>query len=251
MVDNNPCDRPRPPQGLLGPEPWKSPKRVRKEYLFAGRQKPRKSAPWSLERVRKESKSPLFRLFSDSFETPGRTLSGLLGSCPGVLFPNSFRTLPGFRARRPGRPCVGRADRKTTRLRRPIEKMCVRRCQIREQKCVHYHRRKKIFWGTFLASKKNFRGWWWIQNPCESQENHIYHRNLSSVAPILFGKEKFCTGAGRCMLSSSLIKCHLSRCHLTIAFSAFRFRSKSVLLRQRRARSLTELRRADTQTPTR
>ena len=42
----------------------------------------------------------LFGLFSDSFETPGRTLSGLWGSCPGGLFRDSFRTLPGFRARR-------------------------------------------------------------------------------------------------------------------------------------------------------
>ena len=37
----------------------------------------------------------------------------------------------------------------------------------------------------------------------ENQENHIYHRNLSSVAPIFFGKEKFCPGAGWCMLSFS------------------------------------------------
>ena len=48
------------------------------------------------ERVRKSG----FRLFSDSFETPGRILSVLLGPCPGVLFPDCFRTLPGFRARR-------------------------------------------------------------------------------------------------------------------------------------------------------
>ena len=41
-----------------------------------------------------------FRLFSDSFETPGRTLSGLWGSHPEALFQDSFRTLPGFRARR-------------------------------------------------------------------------------------------------------------------------------------------------------
>ena len=48
------------------------------------------------KRVRKSG----FRLFSDSFETPGCTLSALLGPSPGVLFPDSFRTLPGFRARR-------------------------------------------------------------------------------------------------------------------------------------------------------
>ena len=39
-------------------------------------------------------------IFSDSFETPGRTLWAFLGTCPGVLFQDSFRTLPGFRARR-------------------------------------------------------------------------------------------------------------------------------------------------------
>ena len=76
----------------------------------------------------------------------------------------------------------------------------------REEKGVHDHHRKKIFWGTFLASKKNFPSRWWIQSPYENQENHIYHRNVSSVAPIFFAKEKFCTGAGRCMLSFS--QCH-------------------------------------------
>ena len=33
----------------------------------------------------------------------------------------------------------------------------------REERSVHDHHRKKIFCGTFLASKKNFPGWWWIQ----------------------------------------------------------------------------------------
>ena len=71
-----------------------------------------------------------------------------------------------------------------------------------EKKNVHDHHRKRIIWGTFLASKKNFPGRWWIQKPYKTNEtnsNHIYHRNLSSVAPIFFGKEKFLTGAGRCM----------------------------------------------------
>ena len=74
-------------------------------------------------------------------------------------------------------------------------------------KSVHDHHQKKIFWGTFLASKKNFPGQWCIQNPYENPENHMRHRNLSSVAPIFFGKEKFCTGAGRCMLSFSQQRC--------------------------------------------
>ena len=73
----------------------------------------------------------------------------------------------------------------------------------REEESVHNHHRKIIFWRTFLASKKNFPGRWWIQKPYKNQENHIHHRNLSSVDPIFFCKEKFCTGAGRCMLSFS------------------------------------------------
>ena len=73
----------------------------------------------------------------------------------------------------------------------------------REEKSVHNHHRKKIFCRTFLASKKNFPGRWWIQKPYKNQENHIHHRNLSSVDPIFFCKEKFCTGAGWCMLSFS------------------------------------------------
>ena len=71
----------------------------------------------------------------------------------------------------------------------------------REEKSVHNHHQKKIFWRTFLASKKNFPGWWWIQKPYKN--HHIHHRNLSSVDPLFFCKEKFCTGAGRCMLSFS------------------------------------------------
>ena len=58
----------------------------------------------SPKRVRKSG----FGLFSDSFEPPGRTLRGLWGSRPGGLFRDSFRTLPGFRARR-GRETLCRA----------------------------------------------------------------------------------------------------------------------------------------------
>ena len=64
-------------------EPRQSPKRVWKEH--SGAQK-------SPKRVQKSG----FRLFSDSFQTPGRTLSRLLGPCPGVLFPDFFWTLPVF-----------------------------------------------------------------------------------------------------------------------------------------------------------
>ena len=58
-----------------------------------------------------------------------------------------------------------------------------------EEKSVHDHHRKKVFWGTFLASKKNSPGRWWIQKPYENQGSHIYHRNLSSVAPIFPAKK--------------------------------------------------------------
>ena len=53
--------------------------------------------------------------------------------------------------------------------------------------------------GNFSGLKENFPGRWWIQKPYKNQENHIHHRNLSSVDPIFFCNEKFCTGAGRCM----------------------------------------------------
>ena len=69
-------------------ESEKSPERVSR----ARAQKCPKSAPRSLERVRKESKIRLL----DSFKTPGAHSLG----CPEVLFPDSFRTLLGFRARR-------------------------------------------------------------------------------------------------------------------------------------------------------
>ena len=59
----------------------------------------------------------------------------------------------------------------------------------REEKNVHNHHRKKIFWRTFLASKKNFPGRRWIQKPYKNQENHIHHRNLSSVDPLFSAKK--------------------------------------------------------------
>ena len=62
---------------------------------------------------------------------------------------------------------------------------------------------KENLLGNFSGLKEKLPGRWWIQKRYENQENHTYHRNLASVAPIFFGKEKFCTGAGRCMLSLS------------------------------------------------
>ena len=99
------------PGPCAGPEPQKSPERVRKEYPCGGAPKvPKECAPESQKSPKRVRKSG-FRLFSDSFETPGRTLSGLLGPCPGVLFPDSFRTLAGFSGPKgPGDPVWGGAD---------------------------------------------------------------------------------------------------------------------------------------------
>ena len=60
---------------------------------------------------------------------------------------------------------------------------CIR--DVREETSVHYHHQKNIFWGTVLASKKNFPGRWWIQKPHENHKNHIYHRNLFLWPPFL------------------------------------------------------------------
>ena len=77
-----------------------------------------------------------------------------------------------------------------------------------KKKNVHDHHRKKIIWGTFLASKKNFPGRWWIQEPMKKPgKNHIYHRNSFLCAPHVSRDRKvFCTGAGRCMLSFSQLQ---------------------------------------------
>ena len=62
---------------------------------------------------------------------------------------------------------------------------------FREEKSVHDHHRKKIFWGTFLASKrKTFQAGGGYKKPYKNQESHIYHRNLSSVAPVFFRQRK-------------------------------------------------------------
>ena len=86
--------------GPFGPgtpeESEKSPERV---PWRRGPKVPKECAPESQKSPKRVRKSG-FRLFLDSFETPGRTLWALLGPCPGVLFPDSFRTLPGFWARK-------------------------------------------------------------------------------------------------------------------------------------------------------
>ena len=67
---------------------------------------PKECAPESQKSPKRVQKSG-FRLFSGSFGTPGRTLSALLGPCPGVLFRDSSGVL---RPEGPGRPCVGRGQ---------------------------------------------------------------------------------------------------------------------------------------------
>ena len=86
------------------PEPQKCPERVPR-----GRapKVPKECAPESQKSPKRVQKSD-FRLFSVSFETSGRTLWALSGPCPGVLFPDSFQTLLGFRAPQgPGAPVWG------------------------------------------------------------------------------------------------------------------------------------------------
>ena len=56
---------------------------------------------------------------------------------------------------------------------------------------------------TFSGLKEKLSSPMVDTKPCQNQESRIYHRNLSFVAPIFLGKEKFFTGAGRCMLSFS------------------------------------------------
>ena len=74
----------------------------------------------------------------------------------------------------------------------------------REEKSVHNHHQKKIFWRTFLTSKKNFPGRWWIQKPYKNQEKPYPPLKSFLCGPhFFFCKEKFCTGAGRCMVSFS------------------------------------------------
>ena len=80
----------------IGPAPTGSPgPKTLEESEKSLERAPRNGTP-KVPRVQKSG----FRLFLDSFETSGRTLSGLLGSRSGLLFPDSSRTLPWFWARR-------------------------------------------------------------------------------------------------------------------------------------------------------
>ena len=56
----------------------------------------------------------------------------------------------------------------------------------------HYHRRSKIIWQPFLASKKDFQTRPVVDTKItpKNQGNHIYNGNLSSLAPIFLSARK-------------------------------------------------------------
>ena len=93
--------------------------------------RPGKSAPGQGPKSPKEcgaesQKSLIPGLFSDSFETPGRTLLGLLGSWPGALFPGLFSDTSGAPGPKgPGDLAWGGANRKAreTEKEKKREKM--------------------------------------------------------------------------------------------------------------------------------
>ena len=91
--------------GPSGPEPQKSPKRVRKGVpgppAPGSPRVPKECAPES-EKSPKTQLRTLFRLFSDS----GAHSLGTLGLRPRDTLPDCFRTLLGFRARRAREPSV-------------------------------------------------------------------------------------------------------------------------------------------------
>ena len=94
-----------------------------------------------------------------------------------------FQILPGFSGYQNAVPA------KVWALFGNVERAPGKFLDWQRRKSVHDHHQKRIFRGTFLASKKNFPGRWSIQKPCKNHENHIYHRNLSSVAPIFSAKK--------------------------------------------------------------
>ena len=75
--------------------------------------------------------------------------------------------------------------------------------KIQRSKNVHDHHRKKIFWGTFLASKQNFPGRWCFPKTLQKPGKPYLPPKSFLCGSHFVGKEKFLTGAGRCMLSFS------------------------------------------------
>ena len=92
----------------LAPKPKKKPALINKQK--AGDCTPKKVLP-GVSKESEKSPKPDFRTLSR--RGAQRPLSRLLGSCPGVLFPDSLKTLPGSGPEGPGRPCVGRGRSQT------------------------------------------------------------------------------------------------------------------------------------------
>ena len=78
---------------------------------------------------------------------------------------------------------------------------------------------------TFLASKKNISGRWWIQKPYKNQENHIHHRNLSSVDPFFSAKKSSALEQGgvRFLFPSLKVKNDLPILKITLRSAIFTY----------------------------
>ena len=129
-----------------------------------------------------EVKSDLFRVFFP----PNRASQHTLGSWHLI----KIRTASGFAGN-----SIERA-------------FCCSPLRMQEERSVHFHQRKtgwpllenwprlKIEISTPVVATKPL--------PFKNQRDHIYHRNLCSVAPISFGKAKFFTEAWWCTLVASI-----------------------------------------------
>ena len=77
-------------------------------------------------------------------------------------------------------------------------------CPLSREERPYTTTTERKFWGTSLAAKKNFSGRWWIREPHKNRKT-ISTTEFFPLCPSFFRQRKFLTGAGRCMLSFSLI----------------------------------------------
>ena len=127
----------------------------------------------------------------------GGRKEGISSSYPSGLAnsPTSYRSLSG-----PSGPkCPGECPRGCPR-KRVCPRECPTGCLQAEKKKTYTTTTERNLLENFSGLKENFPGRWWIEKPYKNQESHIHHQNISSVDPIFFCKEMFCTGAGRCMV---------------------------------------------------
>ena len=83
-----------------------------------------------------------------------------------------------------------------------ISKKMPEKCRNMSETSREHHERKSL--GQLLwPPQKNFPDQWRIQKSYENQENIYLPPKSFLCGPHLFGKAKFCPGAGRCMLSFS------------------------------------------------